>query len=31
MSMPAAIETINLTRRYGRALALDNLNLTVAQ
>lgn len=29
--MPAAIETINLTRRYGRALALDNLNLTVAQ
>lgn len=27
--MSPAIETINLTRRYGRMLALDNLNLTI--
>jgi ABC-2 type transport system ATP-binding protein len=26
-----AIETVNLTRRYGRMVALDSLNLTVAQ
>ncbi len=29
--MTPAIETVNLTRRYGRAVALDNLNLTVEQ
>lgn len=28
--MSAAIETINLTKRYGRTLALDQLNLNVA-
>ena len=28
--MSAAIETINLTRRYGRTIALDQLNLTIA-
>jgi ABC-2 type transport system ATP-binding protein len=27
----AAIETTNLTRRYGRMLALDSLNLTIEQ
>ena len=27
--MSAAIETINLTKRYGRTLALDQLNLVV--
>ncbi len=29
--MTLAIETIELTRRYGRMVALDHLNLTVAQ
>ncbi|MEI7644394.1 MAG: ABC transporter ATP-binding protein [Chloroflexales bacterium] len=29
--MSTAIETIGLTRRYGRMLALDNLSLSVAQ
>lgn len=29
--MTPAIETLNLTRRYGRTLALDSLNLTVQQ
>ncbi|GAB4449929.1 MAG: ABC transporter ATP-binding protein [Chloroflexi bacterium OHK40] len=29
--MTPAIETISLTRRYGRMVALDNLSLTVAQ
>lgn len=29
--MTPAIETVNLTRRYGRMIALDSLNLTVAQ
>lgn len=29
--MTSAIETVNLTRRYGRSLALDNLNLSVQQ
>ncbi len=29
--MTPAIETINLTRRYGRMVALDSLNLTVEQ
>ncbi|MBX0326185.1 ABC transporter ATP-binding protein [Oscillochloris sp. ZM17-4] len=29
--MTLAIETVSLTRRYGRAIALDNLNLTVQQ
>ncbi|NJN19525.1 MAG: ABC transporter ATP-binding protein [Oscillochloris sp.] len=29
--MTAAIETINLTRRYGRMVALEQLSLTVAQ
>ncbi len=29
--MTPAIETIDLTRRYGRMVALDNLNLTVAR
>lgn len=29
--MTAAIETIDLTRRYGRMVALDRLNLTVPQ
>ncbi|MBV9786802.1 MAG: ABC transporter ATP-binding protein [Chloroflexi bacterium] len=28
--MSAAIQTINLTKRYGRTVALDQLNLTVA-
>jgi len=28
--MTNAIETVNLTRRYGKTLALDNLNLQVA-
>ncbi len=29
--MTNAIETVNLTRRYGKTLALDNLNLQVAR
>ncbi|MEI6776834.1 MAG: ABC transporter ATP-binding protein [Chloroflexales bacterium] len=29
--MTPAIETVGLTRRYGRMVALDNLNLSVAQ
>ncbi|NNJ08801.1 ABC transporter ATP-binding protein [Chloroflexales bacterium ZM16-3] len=29
--MPPAIETLHLTRRYGREIALDNLNLTVQE
>jgi ABC-2 type transport system ATP-binding protein len=29
--LTAAIETVNLSRRYGRMVALDNLNLTVEQ
>jgi ABC-2 type transport system ATP-binding protein len=29
--MTPAIETVGLTRRYGRTVALDNLNLSVAQ
>lgn len=29
--MTSAIETVQLTRRYGRMVALENLNLTVAQ
>ncbi len=29
--MTPAIETIGLTRRYGRMVALDNLNLSIAQ
>ena len=30
-AMTPAIETVNLTRRYGRMVALDHLNLTVAR
>jgi ABC-2 type transport system ATP-binding protein len=29
--MDSAIETINLTHRYGKATALDNLNLAISQ